>query len=1426
MSNGLGSGSGSHIYGSSHRIGHDRHTQNIIDHTNTLFPELRHRLPRIGSEYEALTRQVNDQGDDEELDDFDRGVLGRPRRQSYIPNSDFHGQRLSLPHFSTPNHQRRVLGDASRYFGQPIPRDADFQSSFPSSISRGDRIEPIPASQSGLEREAPRRIREFRPAIQTDTSPFHAASNPTPTIDSSLSSSSPANIGASSPSTRLSLQRSAKLAGSPLVTHKRASNVKLNLEHAPDGPPVVRSTRLIDPRQALPDKVRNVFPYELFNVVQSKCFPLVYGTDDNVVVSAPTGSGKTAILEMAICKLVTSSGSENFKIVYQAPTKSLCSERAQDWDKRFSHMNLRCIELTGDTSRIQASQVGNASIIVTTPEKWDSITRKWSDHRKLLEMIRLVLIDEVHMLKDVRGATLEAVVSRMKTIGANVRFVALSATVPNIGDVAKWLGRDHVNPLEPARTETFGEELRPVKLQRYVYGYQGNHSDFIFESTLDGKLTTLLAKHSQRKPIMVFCFTRKSCERTAKKLAEWWSSSRGEDKAWPAPTRKVAVANGELQETVQCGVAFHHAGMDARDRSAVAQNFLDGQIYVICCTTTLAVGVNLPCHTVVLKGTAGYSDDGLQEYSDLEIMQMLGRAGRPQFDDSAVAIIMTRAANVNRYKKMISGDETLESTLHRNLAEHLNSEISLGTIQDVPTAKKWIGGTFLSVRVRQSPSLYLEGARNADDAEKAMGDWCERDIGSLQQYQLITEKAPFKCTEYGHAMSRYMVKLETMKLLLSIPRGAAIEAILKTLCTASEFKEFRFKPDERALFRELNKSAFILHHIKETITEVWHKVFVIVQVHLGCVELPGEKGFGKLRRSIAAEKIAIFDRLNRLVRCFVDCRAYDCDGLSTKAGLELARALVANSWEGKPSQLSQIPGSGPVTVRKWVSHGVSSVLSLADRDFQEIERISSRNPPYGMNMLKTLEKFPRLAMEVQLITNIAHRLQQQDGITVALKVNLGYRNANGVPNWNNKVPALTFMVLTTDGNLSYFWRGNMKRIDGTTGLNLEFPVVLTKPGLKISCYFSCEEIVGTQVTTVLQPDAPDSAFDRLTKSTHHPKQTFRELEDDVEYEGVADEDMLNALPSPIEQDDEMQAAEQPGPTEKSPLTVSTSSVQNKAASPIPEPMKMDNGRWMCKHACRNGGLTSTGKPCNHKCCHEGVKKPPARPRQDERSKVAGSRDDEAAKKGGFTDESSALGSSLSQVVDKSKRYGTADSKPTANHQSHSGHPKKMSAKRGPLATMPAAKRIRLSEDNEERVKSARKPNERSKLPSDVDALQDIDCIDLFTSFDDTTNSPGEAITEPPQNLSGSSWGLETSKNGSPNPSIVDYGEASKGSSKRGFADSGCTHSQYVYDESDSDDFPDLETILQVCQPKDEVVEGGETLYPGVVQTLKESMEYG
>ena len=537
----------------------------------------------------------------------------------------------------------------------------------------------------------------------------------------------------------------------------------------------------------LPDRLRSVFQYPLFNAIQSQCFPTAYNSNDNLVVSAPTGGGKTAILEMAVCRLIHGFKTDQFKIVYMAPTKSLCSERQRDWQAKFATLELKCAELTGDTDQGQLRNVQSSSIIITTPEKWDSMTRKWKDHSKLVQMIKLFLIDEVHILKDSRGATLEAVVSRMKSVGSNIRFVALSATVPNSEDIATWLGKNHTSQHLPATREKFGEEFRPVKLQKHVVGitYQGN--DFGFESACDPRLPGVIAKYSNKKPVMVFCITRKSAVKTAKLLANVWASERSRNRCWEGPTQRLNVQDCELKTTLSSGVAFHHAGLDGSDRHIVEQGFLDGQVNVICCTSTLALGVNLPCHMVIIKNTVSYQDDCIREYADLEIMQMLGRAGRPQFDSTAVAVIITKQEKVKKYEKLVSGEELLESSLHLNLIDHLNAEIALGTIYDIYTAKKWLAGTFLYVRLRLNPEHYkLDGDAEVPNLDHRIERICRRDLELLEKTQLTLSGDRLKATEFGEAMARYYVKFKTMQVFMRLQPRSRMSEIVSSISSPGQ----------------------------------------------------------------------------------------------------------------------------------------------------------------------------------------------------------------------------------------------------------------------------------------------------------------------------------------------------------------------------------------------------------------------------------------------------------------------------------------------------------------------------------------------------------------------------------------------------------------------------------------------------------------
>ncbi|KAF2737089.1 P-loop containing nucleoside triphosphate hydrolase protein [Polyplosphaeria fusca] len=966
-------------------------------------------------------------------------------------------------------------------------------------------------------------------------------------------------------------------------------------------PPVVQGIPLV-PVTDLPDRLRSVFSFPIFNAVQSKCFTKVYQSDDNFVLASPTGSGKTAILELAICRAIANRPAGTYKIVYQAPTKALCSERHRDWQQKFKQLNLQCAELTGDSDAADLRNVQGADIIVTTPEKWDSVTRKWKDHEKLMRLIKLFLIDEVHILREVRGASLEAVVSRMKTINTDVRFVALSATVPNFKDVASWLGKNSTLPYEPANNEHFGEEFRPVKLKRYAQGYAFSGSnDFAFDKFLDSKLPEVISRYSEQKPIMIFCCTRKSTVVTAKMLAGWWTQSP-RDRYWGAPTKHIAFQDRELGEHTASSVAFHHAGLSTEDRLAVEDGFLKGHIKVICCTSTLAVGVNLPCHLVIIKNTVTFTNDGMQEYSDLDVMQMLGRAGRPQFDNSATAVIMTRSAKVKRYEMMATGQDLLESQLHLNLIEQLNAEIGLGTIHDLDSAKRWLSGTFLYVRIKQNPDHYkLQGSRRGQSVDEQLDDICGRDITLLQDNDLVTQEAQFCCTEAGHAMARYYLHFETMQIILGLKPKTTISEILSALAQAAEFKEVRLRANEKAFYKNLNKSHVIRFQIPVSLNTPAQKISIILQSVLGNADLAWDNDTAKHKNQYTTDATLVFKHAHRLVRCIIDCKVLQGDATGARSALLVERSLCARAWDDSPNQMKQIATIGPAAIRKLVQNNIRSLEELELTEPHRLEVIIGRNPPYGMQLLNRLEGFPKLRVSGH--ANPDSITKTAEGVKIQLKVDFGFLNESPPAYFNRTAVHVCLLVEASDGRKIHFGRITGQKL--THGQSFALSALVTSPDELLTCYVMCDGIAGTLRWATVNPKIPPSMFSppkddgperprpniarRRTPSGGKPTR-LSGFDDDFGDDGIDDEDMVKAssgdldfdhienYANPIETVTRKNTAKN---TAAKPTTICTASLDDDDQ----EPRQLDNGRWACNHKCKDKSA------CKHYCCREGLDKP-------------------------------------------------------------------------------------------------------------------------------------------------------------------------------------------------------------------------------------------
>ena len=159
-------------------------------------------------------------------------------------------------------------------------------------------------------------------------------------------------------------------------------------------------TDLLD-LQPLPVTALNEAKFELlyhfshFNPIQTQLFHTLYHSDKNVLLGAPTGSGKTIVAELAMFRVFRER--PKAKVVYIAPMKALVRERITDWRKRMEQqLGKKVVELTGDATP-DARAISESSVIVTTPEKWDGVSRSWQT-RNFVQDVALIVIDEIHLL--------------------------------------------------------------------------------------------------------------------------------------------------------------------------------------------------------------------------------------------------------------------------------------------------------------------------------------------------------------------------------------------------------------------------------------------------------------------------------------------------------------------------------------------------------------------------------------------------------------------------------------------------------------------------------------------------------------------------------------------------------------------------------------------------------------------------------------------------------------------------------------------------------------------------------------------------------------------------------------------------------------------------------------------------------------------
>lgn len=713
------------------------------------------------------------------------------------------------------------------------------------------------------------------------------------------------------------------------------------------------------------------------NPMQSLVFETAYKTNKNMLIAAPTGAGKTNVALLAVLnelrkwfkpnstELIGPDTSEKFKIIYIAPMKSLAAEQTDNFSKKLRPLGIKTRELTGDMSMTE-QEMAQTHIIVTTPEKWDVVTRKSKGEVDLLSLVRLLIIDEVHLLQSERGPVLEALVARtlryVESSQRMTRIIGLSATLPNYVDVATFL---RVNLNEGLFY--FDNRFRPVPLTQTFIGVRAPESNNQ-SKCMDKICYNLIMQYVQQsKQLMIFVHTRNSTQKVAMKLREMIQLKNKTElfqpdlEQYPEAAKLIKSAKDKmLADLFNIGFGIHHAGMIRHDRSLVENLFRSGILKVLVCTATLAWGVNFPAHTVIIRGTEIY-DASAGKFVDvglLDVMQIFGRAGRPQYDTDGHAIILTALDKMDSYLKLLTNQTPIESNFVKFLTDNLNAEIVSGTVSNIAEGMEWLRYTYLNVRISKNPLVYgcenyeiecdpsLAGIRStliscaAKDLEEARMCYYDRDTGELE------------ATDLGRIASHFYINYSTITRYNEIiSDNMAISDLLGLIGEAQEFQQIKYREEESKDLDKL-KRACPLPIAGGVLENTKGKVSCLLQAYIS-------KSFVE-SHSLISDLMYIAQNATRIGRGMFEYSIKRGWSTTTYNLLKLCKMLEQQFWDNL-SPFRQF--DFPMQVINKLEESQISIEELEEMNANDIGHLVNYPDKMGTAIRKHIRYFPYVLVE-------------------------------------------------------------------------------------------------------------------------------------------------------------------------------------------------------------------------------------------------------------------------------------------------------------------------------------------------------------------------------------------------------------------------------------------------------------------------------
>ncbi|OXB52652.1 UNVERIFIED_CONTAM: hypothetical protein H355_000015 [Colinus virginianus] len=691
------------------------------------------------------------------------------------------------------------------------------------------------------------------------------------------------------------------------------------------------------------------FPF--FNPIQTQVFNTVYNSDDNVFVGAPTGSGKTICAEFAILRMLLQN-SEG-RCVYITPMEALAEQVFMDWYEKFQErLNKKVVLLTGETST-DLKLLGKGNIIISTPEKWDILSRRWKQ-RKNVQNVNLFIVDE---------PVLEVICSRMRYISSQIerpiRIVALSSSLSNAKDVAHWLG------CSATSTFNFHPNVRPVPLELHIQGFNISHTQTRLLSMAKPVYHAIM-KHSPKKPIIVFVPSRKQTRLTAINILTTCASDVQRHRFLHCAEKDLVpyldkLNDNTLKETLVNGVGYLHEGLTAMERRVVEQLFSSGAVQVMVASRSLCWGMNIAAHLVIIMDTQYYNGKihAYVDYPIYDVLQMVGHANRPLQDDEGRCVIMCQGSKKDFFKKFLYEPLPVESHLDHCMHDHFNAEIVTKTIENKQDAVDYLTWTFLYRRMTQNPNYYnLQGVSHRHLSDH-LSELVEQTLSDLEQSKCISieDEMDVAPLNLGMIAAYYYINYTTIELFsMSLNAKTKVRGLIEIISNAAEYENIPIRHHEDNLLRQLAQK--VPHKLTNPKFNDPHvKTNLLLQAHLSRMQLSAE---------LQSDTEEILSKAIRLIQACVDVLSSNGWLSPALAAMELAQMVTQAMWS-KDSYLKQLPHFTSEHIKRCTDKGVESVFDIMEMEDEERNALLQLSDAQIADVARFCNRYPNIELSYEVV---------------------------------------------------------------------------------------------------------------------------------------------------------------------------------------------------------------------------------------------------------------------------------------------------------------------------------------------------------------------------------------------------------------------------------------------------------------------------